>query len=276
MVLLSAAFFSSCRSSRKTLAPVAVDSAKSDEMKAIEAKSKRSLINALKENEFRFEHLSSKFSASLDFNGKVQNVNVSVRARRDSVLWMSFSLLGIEGARLLATADSVKFIDRMSNKYFVGDYKYLSELFNTDIDFELLQSVLIGNSVEFFDEDEKLKSSRDSSLYLLSTIRKGRIRRILNRDPANNNFKELIQRIWLSPDNFKVVRIVINDLQTGRTFEAVYSDFREIGQSLFPFKSSFNILANQKIKVEIEYSKVSIEPPGNFTFNIPSSYERIR
>jgi len=275
LLLALAATAPACRSSKKVSATLS-DTAAARDLKAVEVRTKRSLISGLKENEFRFEYLSSKFSASLDFNGKVQNVNVSVRARRDSILWLSFSLLGIEGARMVATLDSVKFIDRISNKYFAGDYKFLSELFNTDIDFELMQSVLIGNSVEFFDEDEKLKSSRDSSLYLLSTIRKGRIKRILNRDPENNNYKELIQRIWISPDNLKIVRIVINDLQTGRTFEAAYSDFRDVGGSLFPYKSSFNIEATQKIKVDLEYSRVSTEPPGSFSFNIPASYERIR
>ncbi len=276
MVFIVSASLPSCRSSRKATANRSADTTGVNEIKAIEAKSKRTLINELKSNEFRFEYLSSKFSANVDLNGKVQNVNVSVRARRDSLLWMSFSLMGIEGARLLATSDSVKFIDRISNKYFIGDYRYISELFNTDIDFELLQSVLIGNSVEFFDEDEKLKSARDSCCYLLSTVRKGKIKRILNRDPANNNFKELVQRIWLSPDNFRVVRIVINDFQTGRVFEASYSDFRDVGGRLFPYKSNFNIQANQKIKVELEYSRVSLENPGSFSFNIPASYERIR
>ena len=277
LLVLVPFFLHSCRSSRKAAqkSPV-TDSTAINEFKAAEGKSKRNLIAKLKENEFRFDYLTSKFSAKVDLNGKEQNVNVSVRAKRDSILWMSFSLLGIEGARMLATTDSVKFIDRMANKYFTGDYKYLSNLFNTEIDFELLQSVLIGNSVEFYDEDEKLKSSRDSCCYLLSTIRKAKIKRILNRDPANQNFKELVQRIWLNPETYKVVRIVINDFQTGRIFEAEYSDFRNVEGSLFPYKSDFSIQAAEKIKVELEYSKVSLEKPGSFSFSIPASYERIR
>ena len=266
----------SCRGSKKTVRQNMADSLARQEMHKNSIKGPRTLSALMKKNEFKYEYLTSKFSADVTMDGQSNTFNVNVRAKKDSILWMSFSLLGIEGARMVATADSVKFIDRINHKYFIGDYNYISQLVNTEVDFELMQSVLIGNSVEFYDEDEKLKTSIDTSYHLLSTIRRKRIRRLLNKPPENVNFKELVQRIWIVPQNYKIAHIVINDFNTSRTFQADYSDFQPVDSLLFPFKATFLISAQKNIQVFINYSKVQREKPQSFSFNIPAGYEKIR
>jgi hypothetical protein len=243
-----------------------------------EIRTSRFISKKLSDNEFNYEYLTTKFSAEVDINGKSNSFNVNVRAKKDSILWMSFSLLGVEGARLLATADTVKFMDRMNSKYFVGDYQTISSIFRADIDFELMQSVLIGNSVEFYDEDEKLKVANDSTYYLLSTIRKRRIRKMLSKaeEQVVNPPKELIQRIWIHPVTYKIIKNIINDFNTNRTFIAEYSDFQRIDSLIFPYKANFQIKAQEKIDVKIKYSKVTLEKPQSFTFKIPSGYEPLR
>lgn len=272
---LVAAMFS-CRGPKKTVRQNMADSLARQEMHKNGVKGPRTLSGLMQKNEFKYEYLSSKFSADVNMDGQSNTFNVNVRAKKDSILWMSFSLMGIEGARMVATADTVKFIDRINHKYFIGDYNYISQLVNTEVDFELMQSVLIGNSVEFYDEDEKLKASTDSSFHLLSTIRRKRIRRLLNKPPENVNFKELVQRIWIEPQHYKIAHIVINDFNTSRTFQADYSDFQPVDSLLFPFKATFLISAQKNIQVYINYSKVQTEKPQSFSFNIPQGYEKIR
>jgi hypothetical protein len=167
-------------------------------------------------------------------------------------------------------------MDKLNNKYFVGDYQYLSKLLSIDVDFETMQSVLIGNSMEFYDEDEKLKSGKDSTYYLLSTIKKRKLKKALKENTENVANKELAQRIWLHPLTFKVYQIVINDFPNDRTFTANYSDFQVVDSSYFPFKANFVIQAQKKINLDIDYSKVVHDKPQTMPFNIPAKYERIR
>jgi hypothetical protein len=266
----------SCRSGKKTVRANMADSLARQELNKNSMKGPRTLSQLMQKSEFQYEYLSSKFTADVTMDGQSNSFNVNVRAKKDSILWMSFSLLGIEGARMIATVDSVKFIDRINHKFFFGDYNYISQLVNTEVDFELMQSVLIGNSVEFYDEDEKLKSSIDTSYHLLSTIRRKRIRRLLNKSPENVNFKELVQRIWIVPQNYKIAHIVINDFNSSRTFQADYSDFQMVDSLLFPFKATFLIAAQKNIRVLINYSKVLREKPQSFSFSIPAGYDKIR
>ncbi len=271
--LISVFFLSSCRTLRPIKPPVTPPETVN---KRLDFKTPKALINYLKVNEFKYDWLTSKFSADVVTEDNKQSFTVSVRAKKDSAMWLSVSVLGIEGARMLITQDSVRFMDKLNNKYFVGDYQYLSKLLSIDVDFETMQSVLIGNSMEFYDEDEKLKSGKDSTYYLLSTIKKRKLKKALKENTENVVNKELAQRIWLHPLTFKVYQIVINDFPNDRTFTANYSDFQVVDSSYFPFKANFVIQAQKKINLDIDYSKVVHDKPQTMPFNIPAKYERIR
>lgn len=236
----------------------------------------KALSRKMLENEFDYKWLNSKFSANTSIDGKTNSFNATVRSRKDSVLWISFSMLGIEGARILATRDTVRFIDRVNSKFFVGDYAFLSERLNTEVDFDMLQAILIGNPVAFYDDDENLRTYIEDGNQVLSTVRKRVIRKSLNSPPEQNKLKELVQRIWLDNASFKVKKNVINDFNTNRTFEGNYDDFQKVDSLLFPFIAEFTITAHRTMKVNINYSKVEINNVQQMPFNIPAKYERIK
>ena len=267
-------FFVSCRTLKPIKPPVPLPD---NVHQRLDFKSPKALSNYLKVNEFKYDWLTSKFSADVVTDDNKQTFNVSVRAKKDSAMWLSVSVLGIEGARMLITQDSVRFMDKLNNKFFIGDYQYLSKLLNIDVDFETMQSVLIGNSMEFYDDDDKLKSAKDSTFYLLSTIKKRKLKKALKEiNEETSDAKDLAQRIWLNPLTFKVHQIVINDFPNNRTFTANYNDFRVVDSCYFPFKANFLIEAQKKIVVNIDYNKVVHDRPQTMPFNIPAKYERIR
>jgi hypothetical protein len=275
--------FLQCKSSKQTIKP------KTETQKLLETqtysekatplldhKSPSNLSKKMLLNEFNYKWLNSKFSATTNVDGKTNSFNASVRSRKDSALWISLSVFGIEGARMLATCDSVKFIDRINSKYFKGDYTFLSQILNTEIDFEMLQAVLIGNSVEFYNDDDKLRTYIESGNQVLSTIRKRKIKKVLNSSPEQNALKELAQRIWLDASSFKIKKNVINDFNTNRTFEGNYNNFQQVDSLLFPFEAQFIIQAQRSMKVDVSYSKVEINNAQTMPFNIPSKYEPMK
>lgn len=273
LCLISLFFLSACRTLKPIKPPVTPPETVNQRL---DFKTPKALSGYLKQNEFNYNWLTSKFTAEIITEDNKQSFTVSVRAKKDSAMWLSVSVLGIEGARMLVTQDSVRFMDKLNNKYFVGDYQYLSKILSIDVDFETMQSVLIGNSMEFYDEDEKLKSAKDSAFYLLSTIKKRKLKKALKENTENAANKELAQRIWLHPLTFKVYQIIINDFPNDRTFTANYSNFQVIDSSYFPFKAHFVIKAQKSILLDIDYSKVTHEKPQTMPFNIPAKYERIR
>jgi len=236
--------------------------------------SAKELEALLKKNEFKFDWITAKFSTDFTLDSAQTSFNVSLHGRKDSVLWMSITapLIGIEVARAIITKDSVKFIDRIHSEYFSGDFNYINKLLHADLDFELLQSLLIGNSVAFYEEDDRIHSSINDGRYLLSTIRKRKLRRVIEH---NKELKDPAQSIWLDPQSFKIVRILFNDFNQGRTFNASFDKFDKIDSLLFPYSIHYTIKAQKNVDVKIEYSKVGINTSQTFPFSISPKYERI-
>lgn len=269
IMLVLPLLFGACKSKKKlrqTAAPATATKCN------IEHKNAKTLISNLKANEFSFERLNAKMNVDATIDSTSNSFNITLRILKDSIVWMSISKVGIEGARVLITKDSVKFFNKMNNTYFKGDFNYISNLLNTPLDFEILQSLLVGNSVTFYNEDEKLKPGIDDCQYLLGTIRKFKLRKI----EKGKDLKEPAQTIYMQPESFKIARIVFYDFNPDRMFDARFSDFTQIDSTqFFPTKLHYNIKTQKNISIDIHYTKPRLGEEQSFPFKIPDNYERI-
>lgn len=270
LLLLIATFtLSSCKSRKK----ITLNNGRC----ILDFKNARTLSSNLKSTQFRFDRINAKMSVDAEIDSSSSSFTVSMRMRKDSVIWMTISKLGIEGARLLITKDSVKFFKRPlgddHGKYFVGDYSYLSKLANTELDFEILQSLLVGNNVEFYDEDEKLKPGIDNCQYILGTTRKKKMRKVVEK---GKELKEPAQSIYMLPETFKISRILFYEFNPDRSFDALYSAYEKVDSTqLFPMKMNYTIKAQKSVKIDIAYNKVVLNEEQTFPFKIPENYEAI-
>jgi len=261
LLLLS---FASCRNQKK----ITLNNGKC----ILDFKNARTLTTNLKSNELRFTWLKAKLSAEALIDSSSNSFTIALRMKKDSIIWMSISKLGIEGARVLITKDSVKFTNTIQNKYFKGDYAYISKLLNTELDFEMLQSLLVGNSVSFYDEDEKIKPGVDDCQYTLGTVRKFKRRRV----ERGKELKEPAQSIFLVPENFKIARILFYEFNPDRSFDAHFGEYVTVDSSqLFPQKMNYTIKAEKNVTIDLNFSKVTLNEEQSFPFKIPDNYEQI-
>jgi hypothetical protein len=164
-------------------------------------------------------------------------------------------------------------VNRLKNTFFVGDYAYISKLANTELDFEMLQSILVGNSVEFYDEDEKLKPGITDCQYMLGTTRKKKMRKVIEK---GKELREPAQSIYMAPETFKISRILFYEFNPDRSFDALYGNYEaQGGDQLFPMKMNYTIKANKTVKVDLLYNKITLNEEQSFPFKIPENYERI-
>ncbi|MGB3946772.1 MAG: DUF4292 domain-containing protein [Bacteroidia bacterium] len=239
----------------------------------IDYKNAKTLISHLKSNEFKFEKLNAKLTVEALIDSTSNSFTISLRIRKDSIIWLSISKLGIEGARVFITKDSVKFINKLNNTYFKGDFTYISKLLNTPLDFEILQSLLVGNSVTFYNEDEKLKSGIDNCQYLLGTVRKNKLRKVMEK---GKELKESAQSIYMTPETFKISRILFYEFNPERVFDARFSNYETIDSlQLFPLKMNYSVKTQKNINIDITYVKPRLNEEQNFPFKIPENYEQI-
>ena len=238
-------------------------------------KTAKMLSKLIKENELKYNWLFAKADVEVNIDGEDHNLDIRVKAKKDSAIWISIQAVGlIDIAKLLITKDSVKMVIYVKKQYFNGDFNYINQLLNADLDFDLIQAALIGNSADFDEDDAKMKPviDRENCNYLLSTVRKRKLRRLTS---GQDSLKRSLQTMRLNPENFKIISNNFEDVSTNRSFHAKYDKFLAPDSVFAPHNVNIEIKAEKKINLKISYVRIEINQPQKLTLNIPKNYEPI-
>ena len=233
------------------------------------------LLQQLDLNEFQFEHLSLKAGVQLYQDGKKTPFKANIRIRKDSLIWVSITpALGIEVARVMITRDSVKVMNRIDRNYFIGDYEYINKRFNLELEFSTIQAILLGNAIDF-EHDEKVTLSIDKEQYYLGNLKKRKVKNAEENPGRIEKQKEEIVSLWVDQSTFKVSNFIFSDLAANRFLTGEYDKFIAVETQSLPSILNFDFQSEKPAKVNLQYSKVSLEGPLKFSFNISSKYEQV-
>ncbi len=234
------------------------------------------LTEKLKEHELMFDQFSAKFNVTYEIDHKKTSVSGNVRIDYDSIIWISITpALGIEAVRFMLTPDSIKYINRLNNTYFVRDFAYINQLLNKTLDYDMAQAFLIGNDFSLY-ESNSFKASVENQEYKLSTVDRRKLRRYVRR--SEDDISIPIQSIWLDAENFKISKVLLKEAERdSRRFLATYGEFSNVGGKLIPSKLDFKVETDdKKIRIQISYSKIQLDQELTYPFRIPESYTEIK
>jgi hypothetical protein len=227
-----------------------------------------SLSRAMQIADAPIQWFGAKVSVNSDINNQTNAFSANLRIKKDSAIWISISpALGIEVARALITPDSLKFINRINGTFFKGDYKYLNELLQIEVNFKMIQAILLGNVYLHYSIEQYI-SDRENTELVLSTIKKRRIRREIDLEIP----QILTQEIWFSSLQNKIVRMEMQDYRPVRKFTVNYLQFEKVDELSMPNKLIITAQADKQVKIDLEYSRMTINKELNLPFNIPEDY----
>lgn len=258
-------FLFSCKTTRKVVqTPPALVKLKGAEV--------ISVFDSMMSRQFNFEWLTAKATVDYtDKSGETNTFDVNLRVRKDSAIWISITpLLGIEAARVLINRDSLMILDRVHKNYTARDYIYLEEMLKTDLNYDMIQAVIVGNYFPYR-KNEKLKSLYEDEPYvILSTLNKRQVKRVQEeKDPS----KPVIQDFWID-GNYRIAKSRITDDKKDRWIEANYKNFIDVNSELFPGNLVVTISSSSPIIIKLEYNKVVADEMFTMPFSVPEKYER--
>lgn len=276
MVVVFINVFATCKGKKHTQTTTTVVPADSLQGKCrLDFKSSKALSKYITESELKYDWIQAKADVETMIDGEDHNLDIRVKGRKDSAIWISIQAVGlIDVAKLLITKDTVKMVVYVKKQYFVGDFNYINQLLNADLDFELIQAALFGNSANFEDDDTKMKPiiDRSNCHYLLSTQRKRKLKRI---NQGQDSLKKSLQIMRLNPDNFKIIANDFEDASTNRSFHAIYNKFTAKDSVFAPHDVNIEIKAEKQINLKINYVRIELNQPTKLTLNIPKNYDPI-
>lgn len=235
------------------------------------------VLDNLHANETQFDYISAKGNATVQADGKTYHLKAVFRMQDDQKIWLSLSAaFGIEVARLLLTTDSVFFINRLERTYFNGGYDFISKILNTNIDFDMAQSLLTGRDVKWYDNNS-LKVRVNNKHYQLESMHRRRLKRYAKKNELLTPV--FYQNVRVEPKHFKITRIKMKAHKDDETKNIIidYDDFKEVEGQLIPFAYTLDILSQQPVFVKINWKRIEFEDSHlTFPFKVPASYKPMK
>lgn len=212
--------------------------------------------------EIDFEYLHGRARMILKDQNKEREVKANIRIRKDSVIWMNFSVMGVQGGKALIDKDSITVVSTVNKEYFVFEFDSLSKRLHFEVNYTILQAALLGNLITGKSPNDKVSENEQ---YDILEQTKGNIS-IVNK---------------ISKQTRKLEFVEMKEAGTDNKLTIVYSNFQPVGTKQFPYNGTIDLQykgANGTLgntAITFEYNKAEVgDRELKFPFNIPKKYER--
>ncbi len=212
-----------------------------------------------------FEYLTTR--SKLSVAGKLQNIDnasVSIRIKKDSVIWLSVTTLGLEVVRGLITPEKVQILDKFHKVHLSTTYSALTGKLGFPIDFQRLQSILLGSLPLVPAGPTVLAHTEPQGLRLYQEQPPLRIESLIDTSQK------------------KLTQVEAVDQQTDNRLTLFYSDFQALQSYLFPFAVQIHLSVHPKLapekteksSIQLIHNRVEISTEAvTFPFSIPNNYK---
>jgi Domain of unknown function (DUF4292) len=251
IILILASFFTACKA-KKVVVPTEVSTTVSDETAS-------NIIDAhyAVKHDFKTAYIKS----NIDYSDPKQSLGLSadIRIKKDEIILVSVKMLGITMAKALITPTQVKYYEKLNSNYFEGDYKMLSNWLGTDLDFQKVQNMLLGKSIDDLNKG-KYKVLMEESNPKLEEIREGNFAKSFVFEP---------QTFWLKKQEIK-------QFSPERKLLVNYTHYNSYPECVFPTELAiFAIQAEKTTSIAIQNKNVTFNEELTFPYSVPSGYKQI-
>ncbi|PHS52789.1 MAG: deoxyuridine 5'-triphosphate nucleotidohydrolase [Lutibacter sp.] len=223
--------------------------------------SAKKIINNHYSNKFNQQTIYARLSAKYRHKKTSATITIKLRLEKDKTIWMSATKFGLPIAKVKITPNRVMYYEKLRRTYFDGDFSLLSNWLGTELDYEKVQNILLGQAVLNLKKG-RYNSKIENNLYELSPKKENELFGIL---------------FFLNPENFKLNKQEIRHPEKKQLLAVSYPKYNKILGEQFPKKINIRAIDNKNITtINIEYRSVEFNRKLSFPFSIPRGYKKIR
>ncbi|PZD79073.1 DUF4292 domain-containing protein [Mesonia sp. K7] len=222
--------------------------------------STKTLVKAHKDAEVDFRTLQARVRGAYKSEDDEQSIAIALRMEKDQAIWLSAKLGGvIPLAKAYITPGKVQFYEKINQEYFDGDFLLLTDWLGTDLDFEKVQNMFLGQSIYDLNDD-KFSQENTPTAYVLKSK------------------NEIVQKEYhINPSHYLLDKQIISRKLKNQTLTITYANYQKVGEEWFPYE--IKIIAQEDDKttqIEIDYRQIETNVEVTFPFEIPNGYEEIK
>lgn len=208
-----------------------------------------------------FGYLHGKARLVFKDDKKVREVKATIRVRKDSVIWMTFTVVGVQGGKALINKDSITIVSNVDKEYYVFEYEELSRRFNFHIDYAVIEAAMLGNPIRTSNTENEIGKDGD-------------------RDQLIQKEGSIVIKNLINPILKKIEYVELVESTTNNMLKIEYTNFQPLGDKYFPYNGVVNVFYKTSAglinnTITFEYNKAEVgDKELKFPFNIPKRYDR--
>ena len=217
----------------------------------------KKIIKNHKKAQSDFNTLQAKLKVVITQEGRSESHTLTLRISKDNTIWINAFLNMV---RVKITPYRVLFYNKLDNTYFDGEYALINSFLGTNLKFENLQNLLLGQALFELGSNSFDKTPHASS-YMLT--------------PKQSD--ELIEVVYLiNPNYFKIDSQQLKESATHNRLDIKYEAYQKVDDLVIPEKISIivtNIEAQTTLNLNLK--SVILNQLLRFPFSIPKGYKSI-
>ncbi len=223
----------------------------------IPEQSSKKIVKAHTKNNFNQKTLSADLKLNYKKGNQSQNISLKLRMEKDKTIWLSGSYFGFPVLKAIITPNRVSYYVKITKTYYDGDFTSLSKLLGTEVNFDMLQNILLGDAV-FELNPKELTAKVNNNAYLLTAI----------ENSLDNMF------YWVHPLNYKIEKQKITNPIEKQKLSLFYKEYQTVEGVDIPKNLEITASkANENILIEIDYKSVELNKELTFPYSIPTGYK---
>jgi hypothetical protein len=209
---------------------------------------------------YTFNYMSAKIKLDFESEDNKLSAVANMRIHKDSIIWISVSPgLGVEVVRVLIDRGGIQAYDKLKKEYYHYDYKELERSYGFEVNYDLVESVFLGNLLY---EPSKREVDKKDKQFVFE---------------KRNGGYGIVH--YIGVNSHKLERLEVSDPRTNNAISVNYGDFRKVENQVAPQKIKARIHhtteRRKNTKLDIEYKTTVIQTePLTFPFNVPARYTR--
>ncbi len=219
--------------------------------------SAKQLIKANKNTRAKFKTLQSRVKVQYSKAGKSQSHTITFRVLKDQIIWIN-SALSI--MRVKITPTKVSFYNKLDKTYFDGDFSLISDFLGTDLDFDKVQNLVLGEALYNLQKEN----------YDVSVHQKSYLLQPKEQPDAFEIF------YLLNPSHFKIDSQQLAQPIDARILQIDYLSYQNVEAEIFPQQIKINAIeADEETIIELDFKSIALNDDLRFPFKIPSGFDEI-
>ena len=211
------------------------------------------------EQQLAFTTAYIKCNAHYETDKQAQNVTAEIKIKKDEKIIISIRFLGITMAKAMITPTQVQYYEKLNSSYFDGNFETISQFAGTDLNFQKLQNVLIGQAIEAFPSHECKATLQDNWIKV-------------EKDQGDAAFITY----FFDALNWRLQKQVIQQQAQERLLTVSYPKFASYNSLILPASIVVNAIQKQaKMNLNIEYTDITVNEELTFPYAVPAGYKRL-